>query len=127
MVLVDTSVWVDHFHSRSAQLVSLLEQDEVVCHPFVLGELACGNLSNRTEILRLLQSLPQAVVARHEKIMHLIDSHRLMGIGLGLVDVHLLASARISLVSIWTGDRRLKKAAEKLEVLFQAESRGVGS
>jgi predicted nucleic acid-binding protein len=119
MVLVDTSVWVDHFRSRSAQLVSLLEQDDVVCHPFVLGELACGNLSKRAEILRLLQSLPQAVVAQSEEIMHFIDSHRLMGIGLGLVDVHLLASARISLVSIWTGDRRLKKAAERLDVLFQ--------
>jgi hypothetical protein len=122
MVLVDTSVWVDHFRSRSAQLVSLLEQDEVVCHPFVLGELAGGNLSNRTEILRLLQSLPQAVVARPEEIMPFIDSHRLMGIGLGLVDVHLLASARISLVSIWTRDRQLKRAAEKLEVLFQPKA-----
>lgn len=122
MVLVDTSVWVDHFRNRSAHLVSLLEQDEVVCHPFVIGELACGNLSNRAEILGLLQSLPRAAVARHEEIMHFIDSHRLMGTGLELVDAHLLASARISHVSIWTGDRKLKKAAEKLEVLFQPKA-----
>jgi hypothetical protein len=119
MVLVDTSVWVDHFHGGNAQLESLLEQEEVVCHPFVIGELACGNLSNRTEILSLLQSLPQAVVARHGEIMHFIDSHRLMGIGLGLIDVHLLASAHISMTPIWTRDRKLKRAAEKLDVYFQ--------
>lgn len=119
MVLVDTSVWVDHFQGGSALLARLLEQEEVVCHPLVIGELACGNLSNRTEILSLLQSLPQAVVARHEEIMHFIDSHRLMGIGLGLVDVHLLASARLSLTALWTRDRKLKRAAEKLVVNYQ--------
>lgn len=119
MVLVDTSVWVDHFHRGNGQLESLLEQEEVVCHPFVIGELALGNLSNRTEILRLLQSLPQVVVARQEEIIHFIDSQRLMGVGLGFVDVHLLASARISSVVLWTRDRVLKRAAEKLAANFQ--------
>ncbi|MGB7294178.1 MAG: PIN domain-containing protein [Candidatus Aminicenantales bacterium] len=119
MVLVDTSVWADHFCSGDTRLESLLEQEEVVCHPHVIGELACGNLSNRKEILSLLQSLPQTDVARQEEILHFIEIHRLMGIDLGLVDVHLLASARISRLPIWTKDRLLKTAAERLDLNFQ--------
>jgi predicted nucleic acid-binding protein len=118
MVLVDTSIWVDHLRRGSASLETLLEREEVVGHPFVIGELACGNLSRRKEILGLLQALPQAVVASHGEIVHFIDSHRLMGAGLGLIDVHLLASARLSSVSLWTGDRTLRRAAEKLSVCF---------
>lgn len=119
MVLVDTSVWIDHFRRGSARLESLLEKEEVVGHPFVIGEVACGNLANRIEILELLQALPQAVVARHEEVIHFIDSHQLMGAGLGLVDVHLLASARLSSVALWTEDRILRKAAERLAISFQ--------
>lgn len=119
MVLVDTSIWVDHFRRCSASLGTLLEREEVVGHPFVIGELACGNLSRRREILDLLQALPQAAVASHGEIMHFIDAHRLMGAGLGLVDVHLLASARLSSAFLWTGDRTLRLAAEELSVCFQ--------
>lgn len=119
MILVDTSIWVDHFRRGSAALETLLEKEEVVGHPFVIGELACGNLSRRKEILELLQALPQAAVASHGEIMQFIDFHRLMGAGLGLVDVHLLASARLSSAVLWTGDRTLMRAAEKLSVYFQ--------
>ncbi len=118
MVLVDTSVWVDHLRSGNARLASLLDQGEVVCHPSVIGELACGDLPNRNETLGLLKDLPQAVVASHDEVMRFIESDRLMGTGLGYIDVHLLASARLTVASLWTLDRPLRKAARKLEVLF---------
>jgi len=118
MVLVDTSVWVDHLRSGNARLASLLDQGEVVCHPSVIGELACGNLPNREEMLSLLKDLPQAVVAGHDEVMRFIESDRLMKAGLGYIDVHLLASARLSAASLWTLDLPLRKAARKLEVLF---------
>lgn len=86
----------------------------VVCHPFIVGELACGNLRNRDEILTLLRSLPMAVTADHEEILSFIEMHRLMGEGLGYVDVHLLASALLSRIEIWTEDRNLKKAAQNV-------------
>jgi predicted nucleic acid-binding protein len=118
MVLVDTSVWVDHLRSGNPRLASLLDRGEVVCHPSVIGELACGNLPNREEILSLLKDLPQAQVAGHDEIMRFIEFDRPMGIGLGYIDVHLLASARLTLASLWTLDLPLRKAAAKLEVLF---------
>jgi len=119
MVLVDTSVWVTHFRKREDGLKALLEEGKVACHPCIIGELACGNLANRTEILRLLQALPQATVAEHEEVLRFLEINRLMGIGLGYVDVHLLASARLSSVHLWTEDARLRGAAEKLGVAFR--------
>jgi len=118
MVLVDTSVWIDHLHSGNAQLESLLDGGEVICHPFIIGELACGTIRNRAQILALLRSLSQAGVADQEEAIALIDAYRLMGSGLGFVDVHLLASARLAGSPIWTKDLPLKKAAAKLGVLF---------
>jgi predicted nucleic acid-binding protein len=121
MVLVDTSVWVTHFRSGSSRLKSLLADGKVACHSFIVGELACGRLQNRVEILSLLQTLPAAIQAEHEEVLHLIQTHRLMGLGLGCVDVHLLASSLLSGIPLWTEDKQLRKAALKLEVCFKQE------
>ncbi|MFH1764168.1 MAG: PIN domain-containing protein [Gemmatimonadota bacterium] len=116
MMLVDTSVWVDHLRSGNSTLASALETVDVWCHPFVLGELACGNLRNREEILDLLAALPQAPMATHTEALALVEGRNLMGIGLGWVDVHLLGSALLAGVPLWTLDRRLAQAARRLGV-----------
>jgi len=118
MVLVDTSIWVSHLRDDYPELKELLFEGKVVCHPFVIGELACGNLQNRREILTLLKALPVAIQAEHEEVLRFIEIHHLMGIGLGYIDVHLLASAFLSGISLWTHDNPLKKAAHKLDVSF---------
>ena len=118
MVLVDTSIWVSHLRERDDRLVSLLEEGVVCSHPFVIGELACGNLNNRMEILSLLRALPSAEVAEHEEILAFIDSKQLMGKGLGYVDVHLLGSAVLSGVSLWTADHRLAESATRLGICY---------
>ena len=116
MVLVDTAIWVSHLKKGDAGLKTLLEDGEVLCHPCIIGELACGNLKNRAEILSLLQALPQAKVAEHDEVMELIEIHHLSGGGLGYVDVHLLASALLSKAPIWTTDKSLSAAAKKLRI-----------
>jgi predicted nucleic acid-binding protein len=116
MILVDTSVWVDHFRFGNSRLASLLERSEVLGHPCVIGELACGNLPGRKVTLSLLQALPAAVVAGHDEILDFIDHHRLMGIGLGYIDIQLLASARLTMTALWTRDRILAQAAVKLDI-----------
>jgi predicted nucleic acid-binding protein len=113
-VLVDTSVWVNHFRRSSPDLEYLLEEARVVTHPFVIGELACGALPRGHEMLRLLEALPSAPVATHAEVMRFVESHRLFGTGLGWVDVHLLASARLMRQSLWSADRRLRGAAVRL-------------
>jgi predicted nucleic acid-binding protein len=114
MILVDTSVWVDHFRNKSKELFNLLEEEKVVIHPFVVGELACGNLNNRHEILELLQNLPKSPRVNDEEILFFIDQFSLSGRGLGLIDIHLLASSRLGDHTVWTRDKRLKSAAEEL-------------
>lgn len=116
MVLVDTSVWVDHLRRDRIDLAAQLDAGTVVCHPFVIGELACGHLKNRREILELLQTLCACPVAAHEEVMHLIETHKLMGTGLGYVDVHLLAGAKLSGLPLWTLDRTLNAAAQRLDL-----------
>ena len=119
MILVDTSVWIDHLRSGDERLADLLNRCQVVIHPFVIGELACGNLRNREEVLRLLSDLPQAVVASQREVLYLIERRKLMGLGIGFVDAHLLASVVLSdTAAIWTRDRRLQKVARKLELSF---------
>lgn len=118
MVLVDTSVWVDHFRSDNTHLVHLLNQGLVAVHPFVNGELACGNLRNRREILSLLQALPQTEKASDEEILFYIEKNSLSGKGLGLIDVHLLASSQLSDHLFWTKDRRLHDIAKKLNLAY---------
>ncbi|RJR21240.1 MAG: type II toxin-antitoxin system VapC family toxin [Desulfobacteraceae bacterium] len=118
MVLVDTSVWVKHLRDGEPVLEDLLKGGHVVCHLFIVGELACGNLKNRTEILGLLQTLPMAVLAEDGEVLRFIENNRLMGRGLGLIDMHLLASALLSGLQLWTLDKRLQQAALKLGVAF---------
>jgi len=116
MILVDTSVWVDHLRSRNPALVSLLEGDQVLTHPFVIGELACGRIRNRAEILRLLTTLPAATIARHDDVMAFVDGHRLSGRGIGWIDAHLLASALLSHAGLLTLDQRLARVARAVGV-----------
>jgi predicted nucleic acid-binding protein len=119
MVLVDTSVWVSHLRDGDSLLKKLLNHGMVVCHPFIVGELACGNLKKRSEILTLLNTLPFAKVATHEEVMEFIDLRRLMGKGLGYVDVHLLSSAILSETLILTYDRKLLGIAAKLDIDYK--------
>lgn len=118
MVLVDTSVWVSHLRSGEAHLKLLLDHGEVLCQPFVIGELACGNITNRREILTLMHVLPMTETASHQEVLEFIESRSLMGIGLGLIDVHLLASAFLSTVPLWTLDKRLKAASTTLGINY---------
>jgi predicted nucleic acid-binding protein len=116
MVLIDTSVWVDHFRHTEGLLQDLLAAGQVVTHPFVVGELSCGNLRHRHQILSLLQALPQARLASHEEVLHLVNSKTLYGKGLGWVDAHILASSLLSHTALWTKDRRLAAAATVLHI-----------
>lgn len=118
MVLVDTSVWVKHFRYGDIVLEDLLEDGHVTCHPFIVGELACGNLKNRIEILGLLKALPVATVASNEEVMIFIEDHRLMGKGLGFIDLHLLVSAVLSEIQLWTIDKRLHQVSVKLGLAY---------
>ncbi|MBN1869260.1 MAG: type II toxin-antitoxin system VapC family toxin [Candidatus Omnitrophica bacterium] len=123
MVLVDTSVWVSHLRENNDALVHLLNGAEVVCHPFVIGELACGNLKNRTAIISLLEALPAVYEPGHEEVLAFIESRNVMGKGLGYVDVHLLASALLTEVTLWTLDKRLDKAAEEFSCKYRQKTR----
>lgn len=121
MILVDTSVWVDHLQHGNTALFELLNQTQILSHPFVVGELALGSLRQRAVILQALYSLPGAVSASDDEVLDLISSSQLHGRGLGYVDVHLLAAARLTLGSqLWTLDKRLQAAASTLGVLFAA-------
>ena len=119
MVIVDTSIWIIHLRQGSRQLEKLLMDAEVMCHPFIIGELACGNLKNRNEIISLLQSLPMAPTIEFDEFLFFIDRNHLMGKSVGLVDIHLLASAQLAGVPLWTVDKRLKSAADQLELTFK--------
>ncbi len=116
MILVDTSVWVDHLRKGITLLGDLLNAGDVTTHPFVIGELACGNLANRAEIIDLIASLPHVKDASHFEAMHVVEVHRLQGRGIGWVDVHLLSSALMSNVSLWTRDRKLHTVAKELNI-----------
>jgi predicted nucleic acid-binding protein len=114
VILVDTSVWVEHLRRGLPRLATRLQEGEALIHPWVIGELACGTLRNRQEVLELLQGLPAATVASDSEVLLLIERGHLMGRGIGYVDVHLLASARLSHCRLWTQDRRLAAVAEEL-------------
>lgn len=115
-LLVDTSVWVDHLRKRNPALVELLEHAQVWTHSFVIGELACGNLSQRGKLLSALAELPHAPVAAHEEVLEFVETRRLMGRGLGWIDMHLLASATLAKFPLWTVDKRLLTVAAELQV-----------
>ncbi len=115
MILVDTSVWVDHFRSGDSELSDLLNAGQALIHPFVIGELACGNLKNRAAVLSLLHNLPFATIAEDPEALCFIERHQLCGVGIGFIDVHLLASTRLSGGALlWTRDKRLHQQAVRL-------------
>ena len=117
MILVDTSVWIQHFRVASDRLRTLLFDEQVLSHPFVIGELACGTLQRRHEILRMLKALPQTKPLEHEEVMGFLDSRRLYGRGIGWVDAHLLASTLLTGCGLWTLDKPLLRAAAGLNIL----------
>ena len=119
MVLVDTSIWVEHLRNGNRQLERLLTDAEVICHPFIIGELACGNINNRNEILSLLKSLPSAQLLEFDEFLFFIDENQLMRIGIGFVDVHILASAKLSGTLLWTADKKLNSAASNLSLNYK--------
>jgi predicted nucleic acid-binding protein len=115
VILVDTSVWIDHFRSGSATLSSLLDSGEVLSHPFVIGELALGSLRRREFILDALQTLPRAETASDDEVLQFVEHHSLAGKGIGYVDAHLLAAVQLTLGALlWTRDRRLLAVADRL-------------
>jgi predicted nucleic acid-binding protein len=118
VVLVDTSVWIDHFRRGESELAKLLLDGEAGLHPFVLGEIAAGNLKDRPATLGLLASLPRASVASESEVHHLLESRRLWGAGLGWIDLHLLASVMVGEWRLFTADRALRKAAAALGIEF---------
>ena len=123
MILVDTSVWIDHLRSGEPALSEALEKGWVMVHPFVLGELACGNLQNRDQVLSLLGELPSVVTTTNSEALEFIERRTLMGRGIGYIDVHLLASAVLDgTARLWTRDRRLLEAAEELGLAFDEEA-----
>jgi predicted nucleic acid-binding protein len=122
VILVDTSVWIDHLRSGEPSLVAVLEGARVMMHPFVLGELACGNLANRSEVLELLGGLPAAPTATEPEALEFIERRAMMSRGIGYIDVHLLASIALSGdARLWTRDRRLAAAATELDLVFGEE------
>ena len=116
MILADTSVWIELFRRGDRALQDLLDEGKVITHEFVLGELACGPLRDRTGTLRLLRRLPALAPARHEEVMGLVEMNRLHGLGLGWIDMHLLAAARLGQCRLYTLDRRLGEAARRLHI-----------
>lgn len=117
-MLADTSVWIDHFRLGDTQLKAALEAGAVWMHPLVLGEIACGNLASRARVLTLLHSLPALPVATDKEVLYFIDKHKLMGRGIGYIDAHLLAAARLADVPIWTKDKRLHTIATDMALAY---------
>jgi predicted nucleic acid-binding protein len=118
MILVDTSLWVEHLRYGHGELSTSLLKAEVVCHRFVIGELACGFLRNRKEVISLLRSLPSAVEADHDEVMDFLEKNHLMGKGLGLIDIHLMASAALNGMLLWTLDHRLRRESSRLGIAY---------
>jgi predicted nucleic acid-binding protein len=115
VILVDTSVWIEHIRSANTLLLSRLHDEAVLAHPFVIGEVALGHVRSREAVLRELRDLPAAPVASPDEVVDLIERHRLFGIGIGYVDTHLLASAKLmGGVPLWTYDAHLRVAAQKI-------------
>lgn len=123
MILVDTSVWVDHLRAGKQGLEELLQGGRVLTHPFIIGELACGNLQNRETVLTLLHELPHSKFATDEEVLFFIDRHRLYGLGIGYIDAHLLASVLLEeAAQLWTRDKRLHASASALGLASRDDS-----
>ncbi len=116
MILLDSSVWIDHLRHGEPRLVAFLAEDRALVHPFVIAEIALGSLAQRDSVIEILEALPRAPVALHHEVMTMIEGERLFGLGIGYIDVHLLASARLADAVLWTRDRRLNAVAERLGI-----------
>jgi predicted nucleic acid-binding protein len=125
VVLVDTSVWINHFRKTDARLVALLKVEAVAAHPFVIGELACGNLGNRKEIIASLSALPDASKVEDDEVLLFIERHALMGRGIGLIDAHILASCCVDSSLLWTSDKRLQSVANDIRIAFNPANQPV--
>ena len=121
-ILVDTSVWIKHLREGDQDLTQLLEQGLVACHPFIIGEIACGGIKNRYEIIDLLNDLPSTDILDHSDIMEFIENRKIMNKGIGYIDVHLLGSALVSETPLWTYDKALKKIAIQLSIEYDMKS-----
>jgi len=121
VTLVDTSVWIEHWRRGNARLAAALDLGAVAAHPFVVGELACGSIPKRASTLRLLEALPLVAAARHDEVMALVDRESLAATGLGWVDAHLLTASRLHGTRLWTLDRALRRAAERIGVFGEPE------
>ena len=119
MVLVDTSVWVSHLRDGNTEMAALLNNGNVLCHPLIVGELACGNLKDRAVILSFLKLLPMCIEAEHEEVLSFIENNRIMGKGIGYVDAQLVASSVLTGVPIWTLDKKLAQVADSLHVKYK--------
>jgi len=118
MILLDTSVWVDHLRRGDATVVRVLESGQAAVHAFVIGEVACGNLKSRVRVIELLQALPRLAMAIDDEVLYFIERHELMGRGIGYVDAHLLAAAAIGRAPLWTRDKRLREIATGIGVAY---------
>lgn len=118
MILVDTSVWILHLREGNAHLKKILTQARVLTHPFIIGELSCGSMRNRRFILDLLEDLPKVNSAEHDEVIKLIETRRFYSKGIGWIDAHLLSSALISGVQLWTFDQRLRQLALQLKINY---------
>jgi hypothetical protein len=116
MILADTSVWIDHLRTLNPEMQTLLLNKRILMHPFVIGEIACGTLRERTGLLASLRDLRQSRLATNEEVLELIERRRLWGRGIGWVDAHLLASALLTRCRLWSFDQQLQAAARFLDI-----------
>lgn len=120
MILADTSVWVNHFRYGNARLSEAITDGQLLIHPFVIGEIACGNLRSRPQVLADLRRMPSAITAGHEEVLGFLEQNGLFGTGITWIDAHLLASARLSNCRLWTLDAHLHTAAAKFHIGYSA-------
>jgi predicted nucleic acid-binding protein len=120
VILADTSIWIEHFRKGQANLAGLVDRKAILIHPIVIGELAMGNLHSRHATLQALHRLPTAAVAKFDEVLQFVEEHRLFGIGIGYMDAHLLAAARLSGALLWTLDTRFAEAAVRLKIAYES-------
>ncbi len=114
MIVVDASIWIDHFRRADPRLSAAMTREQTLMHPFVIGEIALGSIGQRQSVILMLRGQHKAPIATHDEVLDLIERERLHGLGIGYVDAHLLASARLANATLWTRDKRLDMAADRL-------------